>query len=251
MVTVCGIGGTYLGMALAAAWCVQMAVSWSSEDLWLAVFPLNCILLAVERIRILMAQWQEIQAEGHVAYRNRFLQACNDRLMDSAFWPVAGVLAMLPMLGLLIAILALFGQSPDSAVVAFTQTSDWRLSAQVSPPNIPMDGHYLCTVAAGGHRRVVKPLRRGLRHGHPVTVNRQLCVANAFEQILEERTPHLHRTVRGFYDNHGLPVARLIRSPYAADAVYFLMKPLEWIFLIVIYFYDVKPENRIAMQYIK
>ena len=28
------------------------------------------------------------------------------------------------------------------------------------------------------------------------------------------------------------------------------MKPLEWIFLIVLYLFDVKPENRIATQYI-
>ncbi len=34
------------------------------------------------------------------------------------------------------------------------------------------------------------------------------------------------------------------------DAVYFLMKPLEWIFLAVIYAVDVRPENRIAVQYL-
>ncbi|WP_341274143.1 DUF6688 family protein [Clostridium saccharoperbutylacetonicum] len=28
------------------------------------------------------------------------------------------------------------------------------------------------------------------------------------------------------------------------------MKPLEWIFLIVLYFCDVNPENRIAVQYL-
>lgn len=56
--------------------------------------------------------------------------------------------------------------------------------------------------------------------------------------------------MRHFYDTYGFPVARLIRSRYAADVVYFLMKPLEWFFLIVIYFCDVKPENRIAMQYL-
>ena len=27
----------------------------------------------------------------------------------------------------------------------------------------------------------------GVRHGHPVVVNRQLCIANAFEQVLEEK----------------------------------------------------------------
>lgn len=54
---------------------------------------------------------------------------------------------------------------------------------------------------------------------------------------------------RHFYDTYGFPIAKAIHSPYIADAVYILMKPLEWFFLIVIYFCDAKPENRIAMQY--
>lgn len=43
--------------------------------------------------------------------------------------------------------------------------------------------------------------------------------------------------------------ANCILSRYTADLIYFLMKPLEWIFLIVIYAVDVNPENRIAVQY--
>ncbi len=35
---------------------------------------------------------------------------------------------------------------------------------------------------------IVKP-RMGVRHGHPVVVNRQLCIANAFEQVLKKKTP--------------------------------------------------------------
>lgn len=80
-------------------------------------------------------------------------------------------------------------------------------------------------------------------------MNRQLCIANAFEQVLEERTPGFHRTLRHFYDTYGFPVARLIHSKYTADLVYFIMKPLEWIFLCVLYLTDAHPENRIAVQY--
>lgn len=96
----------------------------------------------------------------------------------------------------------------------------------------------------------MKPIRMGERHGHRVVVNRQLCVANAFEQILEERTPRFHRAVRHFYDTYGFPIAKLIRTKGAADIVYIIMKPLEWIFLIVLYLCDVNPENRIAVQYL-
>lgn len=104
-------------------------------------------------------------------------------------------------------------------------------------------------MAAGGHRKVVKPQRYGVRHGHRVIVNRQLCVANAFEQILEEKTPKFHKFVRHVYDTYGFPVAKMIKTKTAADIVYFIMKPLEWVFLIVLYLTDVKPENRIAVQY--
>ena len=96
---------------------------------------------------------------------------------------------------------------------------------------------------------MVKPLRTGKRHGHEVLVNRQLCIANAFEQLLEERTPRFHKAVRGLYDKTGYPIAKHIRSPYLADAIYFLMKPLEWLFLLVLYLFDPKPENHIAVQY--
>lgn len=155
----------------------------------------------------------------------------------------------MPLLGILIAVLTLFGQAPDSIIQAWTETSDWTLSQQVAPQNIHMDMHYLCTVAAGGHKKVVKPLRVGKRHGHRVLVNRQLCIANAFEQLLEERIPRIHRVIRNSYDKYGYPIAKHIRSPYAADLVWFLMKPLEWFFLIVLYLFDRKPENRIAVQY--
>lgn len=183
-------------------------------------------------------------------YSNPFLNACHHFLMKSSNWPVAALVLALPLLGVLIGILVLFGQQPDALVRAWTETSDWTLSAQTAPQNLIVDEHYLCTVAAGGHRRIVKPLRMGERHGHAVIVNRQLMIANAFEQLLEERTPRFHRHLRHFYDTYGFPIAKLIRSRFAADIVYFIMKPLEWLFLIVLYLFDVKPENRIAVQYL-
>ena len=169
--------------------------------------------------------------------------------MDSGKWPLWAFFFAWPLAGLAIIILALFGQRPDNVLRAWTETSQWNLSRQVSPPNLMYDEHYLCTVAARGHRKLVKPIRMGVRRGHRVVVNRQLCIANAFEQILCEHTPRFHRKLRRFYDTYGFPVARLIRSPWASDLVYVLMKPLEWIFLAVIYACDTKPENRIALQY--
>lgn len=95
----------------------------------------------------------------------------------------------------------------------------------------------------------MRPLRLGYRRGAVIVVNRQLAVANAFEELLQERLPHLHRLVRHFYDNHGYPLSQKITTPFRADLVYLLMKPLEWLFAAVLYLFDLAPECRIARQY--
>ena len=160
------------------------------------------------------------------------------------------LLLMLPLYGIVIAILCLFGQKPDSVIEAFTKTSDWVLSTEIAPPPVEYDSHYLCTVSLQGHKELVKPIRYGIRRGERIVVNRQLCVANAFEQLLEERTPKFHRAVRNFYDKHGYPISKWITNPWSADVVYILMKPLEWFFVAVLYLFDEKPENRICSQYL-
>ena len=81
---------------------------------------------------------------------------------------------MWPIFGIVVGTLILFGQQPDAVIKAWTETSDWKLSQYTSPQNIYYDEHYLCTVAAGGHEKVVKPKRLGVRHGHQVIVNRRI-----------------------------------------------------------------------------
>lgn len=188
---------------------------------------------------------EEIRYEG-----NRFLDGLNRFLCKGANLYWAAFFAMIPLYGIVICILCLFGQEPDSAIKAFTKTSDWILSGEISPPPVEYDAHYLCTVSLRGHRGLVKPVRYGIRRGKRIVVNRQLCVANAFEQLLQERTPRFHRAVRHFYDTYGYPVSRWITNPWSADFVYLLMKPLEWIFVAVLYLFDEKPENRICSQYL-
>ena len=249
LIPVCAMAAMYLGMAESILWIVQVF----QPDLvmaYLCLLPANGILIGIKVIRRKVKEWKSVQPEEIRSFEKPWLERLNRKLLNSSRWPAAAFLLMWPLLGVLICILILFGQRPDNAIRAWTETSDWRLSLREAPQNIYYDEHYLCTVAAGGHRRLVKPLRRGVRHGHTVIVNRQLCIANAFEQVLEERAPRLHGRIRGFYDRYGFPIARCIRSPYAADAIYLLMKPLEWLFLAVLYLVDVKPENRIAVQYL-
>ncbi len=146
-------------------------------------------------------------------------------------------------------IFVLLGQGLDAPIKAFTETADWTFSQQIPPPPLEYDGHYLCTVAAGGHRKVVKPLRLGTRRNETIVVNRQLCIANAFEELIQEKMPRFHRRIRYIYDTYGYPISRKITTPTRADIIYILMKPLEWMFLIFLYTFDLKPEQRIARQY--
>lgn len=238
------ISALYLGMAVALLWCLQVFQTAGRSTLLLCVFPFNCIVIAIRTIQQVVRQ--QVYRTGTVSKKYVHLARLLER---TANWPWLAFLAALPLLGIVVAVLLLFGQEPDSFIKAWTETANWNFSQKVAPPNLVKDEHYLCTVAAGGHPKVVKPLRTGKRHGHEVIVNRQLEIANAFEQLLEERLPRFHRVVRTTYDTVGYPIARHIRSPYMADAVYFLMKPLEWLFLIVLYLFDAKPENRIAVQY--
>ena len=209
------------------------------------------MVLLVETVR---EQGQKLEEEeisgGAEPYKSRFLNDCSRILAGSRRWALYALLLTLPLLCVIVVILLLFGQKPDSVIRAFTETADWTLSTKVAPPEVMVDAHYLCTVALRGHEKLVRPTRMGLRRGERIVVNRQLCVANAFEQLLEERTPRFHRAVRKFYDTYGYPVSRHIRTPLAADAVYLIMKPLEWLFVAALYLFDAKPEDRIARQYL-
>ncbi|MEZ4920438.1 MAG: DUF6688 family protein [Saprospiraceae bacterium] len=42
----------------------------------------------------------------------------------------------------------------------------------------------------------------------------------------------------------------VFNNKYVADLVYILMKPLEFFFILTLYTFDTKPENRIAQQYL-
>lgn len=261
LVIVSAMAAMYLGVFESVMWCIQflggeyllLGSDWT--NVLLCLLPFNFIMISIKIIRLKVYEWnamkEQKEQEREALEEKTVWNFLNKKLMNAANWPVLAFLFLWPLLGILLCILMLFGQKPDYVIKVFTETAQWQLSQQTAPPNLPsLHGHYLCTVAACGHEKLVKPIRMGERHGKTIVVNRQLCIANAFEQILEEKTPGFHKHVRHFYDTYGFPIAVLIRTKWAADLVYLLMKPLEWMFLIVIYFCDVKPENRIAVQYL-
>lgn len=241
LVSAFGIGGIYLGIGVSLMFCIQ-----TFPHFFFILVPANYILILIKTIFKLV--WEKKDTVLKQRERKHF-KSFFQLLEKSSNLPLLGLVAMIPILGITIIVLLLFGQEPDSIIKAWTDTAEWNLSQRIAPQNLTYDEHYLCTVAAGGHPGLVKPIRPGIRHGHPVIVNRQLCIANAFEQVLEEKLPRFHKVVRGTYDRIGYPISKKIRSRYIADVIYLLMKPLEWFFLLVLYAVDVRPEDRIALQY--
>lgn len=249
LIIVLSISAMYLGIAECVVWCIHIF----SVDYWCCLFPFDCVIIAMKTVRYKIKEWNIMELElhhDHVYEGHPILNYFHKKLTHAAYWPTIAFVLVWPLMGIMLCILILFGQAPDVMIKAWTETAGWRLSQQTAPPNLPTDGHYLCTVAARGHSRIVKPLRIGERHGHLIVVNRQLCIANAFEQIIEEKTPLFHKWIRKFYDTYGFPIAKQIRTKGAADMVYFMMKPLEWLFLIVLYLCDAQPERRISVQYL-
>lgn len=85
---------------------------------------------------------------------------------------------------------------------------------------------FVVTAAAHGHPALVGSARE---RGSGRVVNEQLRRMWAFESLLCEKCPRFHRRLRHVYDIVGPQVARRVRTPYAADAVYLLLKPVEWL----------------------
>lgn len=244
IVTAFSISAMYLGIVLCLLWIIQVL----QRDILSCLYAVNVIMIHINTTKHAVMDFTE-NFSDRPKPKNAVVGFAEKLLSNVIALPFVCLVLALPLLGVLVAFLALFGQAPDSIIQAWTETSDWTMSQRVSPPNLEVDMHYLCTVAASGHEKVVKPLRVGKRHGHKVIVNRQLCVANAFEQLLQEKTPKFHRAVRGAYDKYGYPIAKHIRSRFVADLIWIVMKPAEWVFLFVLYLFDSKPENRIALQY--
>ena len=216
---------------------------------YLIIFPINYILCSIRAEIDVIKRYKEKNIEEK-EYSNKFLKKCNKMLYNINNWPIIAMILSIPIAIILMCILILFGQRPDEAIKAFLETSDWTLSTKISPPPVIYDGHYLCTVSLRGHKQIVKPIRMGIRRGEKIVVNRQLCIANAFEDLIQEKLPKIHHFIRYIYDKYGYPLSKHINTAVQADITYIIMKPLEWIFLLILYMFDEKPENRIATQYI-
>lgn len=161
---------------------------------------------------------------------------------------------LIPIILSLSLFLLLFGQRPDSIIKAFTDTYKHGFSQlDYMCDNVVCGGHFLCSVGANGHKQIVKPLRYGERNGNKIICNRQLLISNAFEDLIQEKYPTIHKFLRQNYNKIGNLIHRyyyIFNNKIVSDTVYMLMKPAELIFLLTLYTFDKKPENRIAIQYL-
>lgn len=191
----------------------------------------------------------EIEADGFLG------QLCFSILKLDPFEKYSILLILaLPVLVLISVFLLIFGQKPDSLIRAFTDTYKHGFSQlDYMCDNVQCGGHFLCSVGANGHKNIVKPVRYGERKGKKIICTRQLLISNAFEDLLQEKRPATHKILRQNYNRVGHFVHRyysVFNIKLVSDFVYILMKPLEWFFLLAIYTFDQKPENRIAIQYL-
>lgn len=254
LVIVCGMSGILICSIYMIIFIIQLSEHTNLHQVtYLMLFPINYILCSIRAQIDVLKRYKEKNLQAR-EYKNKFLNNCTKLLYNIDNWPIISIILAIPLIAILICILVLFGQRPDEAIKAFLETSDWKLSTKTSPPPITYtstSGHYLCTVSLKGHEKLVKPIRMGIRRGEKIVVNRQLCVANAFEDLIQEKMPKFHHFVRYIYDKYGYPLSKHINTAVQADITYIIMKPLEWLFLLVLYLFDEKPENRIATQYTK
>lgn len=219
----------------------------SGDERILLFAPLFSVILGA--YFIFKATTYEINEALERTYTNNILNYLNDFLATKSRSPLWIVLLMFPVFFMVTLLLILFGQDTNSIIKVFTDTATWKLSQQIHPPILDHKGHYLCTVATAGHPKIVKPLRLGKRNGKNIIVNRQLLIANAFEEMIQDLSPRLHRKIRTFYDQYGYNISKKINTSFLSNTTYILMKPLEWIFLICLYLFCDKPEQKINRQY--
>jgi len=204
------------------------------------VFPVTLPLMAP--VASVLLFWRELA---------RRLRASGERYRSEHGAALGGGLLRAPLvLGAHALLQALWRGHPTAAVDVFARTCTHTFSQLPLELTNQHCGHYLCTVAACGHPGLVRPERFGFRRGKVIIVNRQLAIANAFEDLLHSRWPRFGRAARASYDRLAIPICRYIRRRWLADLVYVAMKPAELVFYLVLLAFDpLSPEARIERMY--
>ena len=112
------ISGILGGVVLLLVFDNQLQVA-SFHTFFLLIYSFHLLWVRIKG-------WQEDRTE--ISYENRLLQWLHRLLNKSRNWPWLAVLVALPTLALVVLVLMLFGQQPDSMIKAWTNTADWAFS---------------------------------------------------------------------------------------------------------------------------
>ncbi len=102
----------------------------------------------------------------------------------------------------------------------------WSYTTYLSLPQHTPDC-FVVTAASRGHRKFVGPFHNVTHRGCNRIANRQLATLWAFEALWRQHAPRSQAAFRRVYNVVGPIVARRIASPWMADAVYVVLKPVE------------------------
>ncbi|MEX6687801.1 hypothetical protein QTN47_09870 [Danxiaibacter flavus] len=231
---------------------VLVQVSHNAEDT-----TAGCLFIPLPLINALMSLTiaiRTIKKESSLSnvrtFKNDYYNTLNQFMVKASLQPIWVLVLTGPLCIIVICIITVFGQDTHAIAKVFTETTTWHFSQKTHPPFLDHQGHYLCTVAACGSPQLVKPLRLGKRHGNEIIVNRQLQIANAFEELIQDHFPAFHKIIRTLYDRYGYPLSKNITTPFRSNLTYLLMKPLEYLFLLVLYTCCISPEKKISKQYL-
>jgi len=221
---------------------------------WIMITPLALISLALiqaviyfsialyNSIRLIRIRSEEMKNESH-------LHSVFYRCYFGKYGLALQIITFPIFVSLILFLVSVFGQKPNDIILALTETGDGLFSQKHSALfGSPTD--YVCTIASYGSPKLVGPLHTGCRHGYPIIFTRQLQICNAFEEWLAAYFPRVHRPLRVAYDALQIPVEKWKRVRLISNTLYLLLKPLEWSFLIFLYFFEYQPESRIQRQYL-
>ena len=127
VIAIC-MSAVYIGCILSIAIILQLSVhnnnTTINKDIWnriyLALMPFNYIIISARLIKEMLTENFPKESEN---YNGKFPKI-HHILSNSKNLPVVALILLVPILGILLLITVLFGQQPDAAIKAFTETSE-------------------------------------------------------------------------------------------------------------------------------
>jgi hypothetical protein len=112
-------------------------------------------------------------------------------------------------------------------------------------PVTPPSSCYVATAASKGHRKFVGSQTTIGANGEQFLLNRQLQYCKYVELTIRAISPKTHRWLRTHYNTIGQRLAKRIHNPWAADAAFLLLKPVEWIGVVLL---AMMPRHKVMVQ---